>query len=170
MGFKQGPQTIHLEEVHATALQKVLDMPNLPNTFTKQVRQVAWSYQKAAPLLVASATSNSVAMTDSSCDHCCNQVSLLLLYACLQAMQPKHLLASHVLCVVQIAQALQEPTEQRLKESKLISAISNRCASQSLADMLHSEGVPKYGRSWNAFVGDTQLYHDYPSDSDGVHF
>ena len=56
MGFQQEPKRISPGEAHATALQKVLDMPNLPGTFRKQVHAVARSYPKAAPLLLATST------------------------------------------------------------------------------------------------------------------
>ncbi|KAL3146102.1 hypothetical protein ABBQ38_015451 [Trebouxia sp. C0009 RCD-2024] len=95
------PSAAVIEQVRATAFQRVLDMPTLPNMLKKQV-----------------------------------------------------------------AQAVSQPIEQHLKESRTIIAIRNRCSSQNMADMLHREGFPKYGRSWKEFVGDAHLYHDYPSDDD----
>lgn len=142
MGFRQGPQTTHLEEVHATALQKVHDITNLPSSFRKQVLAVARSCQKAAPLLVASATANSVTMTNCGCGPCYIQSTSV---AGVRLLSGIAINASHVSRIYIVLYILLKPCKsQRVRESKMISAISSRCASQSLADMLHSEGVPKY--------------------------
>ena len=68
--------------------------------------------------------------------------------------------------VVQVAQMMTEPHEVRHKEHNIITAITNKCAAQSMADMLHAEGYREGGRMWNSMVGQRTDLYSYPIDSD----
>ena len=53
-----------------------------------------------------------------------------------------------------------------LKENKVITAITNKCAAQGMADMLHGEGYREGGDMWNSVLGKRTDLYSYPIDSD----
>ena len=64
---------------------------------------------------------------------------------------------------VQIAQMIAQPVEEHVRKQNIIAAISERCATQFIADMLHFEGYPIYSLAWNSMIGHhAELCYDHP--------